>query len=649
MKQLFLKSIILAIFSIISIKASAVEVDGIYYNLDETAMTAEVTSGSTKYSGAVTIPSTIGYKRKKYSVTSIGDCAFQYCTGLTSVIIPVSVISIGKNVFYRCSGLTSVTIGNHVASIGMSAFESCTGLTSITIPNSVMSINEAAFQNCSSLTSVTIGNSVTCIGNYAFADCTSLTSITIPNSVTSIENSAFFRCTGLTSVTIPNSVTSIGEEAFMECGGLTSIVIPASVTTIEGYTFQGCTGLTSIEFLDGVTSIGDGMFFDCTGLTSVTIPNSVTSIGNHAFSCCLNLTSISIGNNVTSIGMGAFESCTGLTSITIPNSVRSIGNNVFRFCDNLTSVTSLITDVFETDIYAFESCGNATLYVPKGLVSIYQSTADWNRFGKIKEIAHSYDLNNDGSTDISDVVTLVNAILSSSTIDDSYDVNGDGSVDISDVVALVNVILNGTGTGSDDNSQTYLTCPDNNHPHMIDLGLPSGTKWACCNVGADKPEAYGGYYAWGETEEKSDYTYENYAYYNNSTGSFNIGPDISGTQYDVAHVKWGGGWCMPTNTQIQELLDNTISEGTYQKGVTGIKFMGSNGGTIFLPAAGCRCHSDLDDAGYTGHYWSSSLSVDDEDYTCDTCELHINYYFAELARNYYEYGLSVRPVRPVAK
>lgn len=318
----------------------------------------------------------------------------------------------------------------------------------------------------------------------------------------------------MTSIEIPNSVITLGWAAFGYCTGLSSITIPASVTTIEGATFDYCSDLTSIEFLNGV--IGPSMFTECTGLTSVVIPSSVTSIEDYAFSRCWNLTSISIGNNVNSIGMGAFQSCTSLTSISLPPSVKSIGSYVFDDCGALKSITSYITDVFETDRYAFSGSTNATLYVPEGLVDTYRSTADWSSFRNIVEMSiKQYDVNNDGSVDISDVVALVNAILSSSTTDNSFDVNGDGSVDISDVVSLVNTILNGTGTGSDDNSQAYLTCPDENHPHLIDLGLPSGTKWACCNVDTSHPENQsptngGGYYSWGETEEKSTYTIDSY-------------------------------------------------------------------------------------------------------------------------------------------
>ena len=104
-------------------------------------------------------------------------------------------------------------------------------------------------------------------------------------------------------------------------------------------------------------------------------------------------------------------------------------------------------------------------------------------------------------------------------------------------------------------NRSYLKCPDNRHPHLIDLGLPSGTKWACCNLGADKPEAYGGYYAWGEIEEKTFYNEVTYQYstgedtdgdgwYDKNRSYKNLGSDIASTQYDVAHVKWGAlGLC----------------------------------------------------------------------------------------------------------
>jgi len=157
-----------------------------------------------------------------------------------------------------------------------------------------------------------------------------------------------------------------------------------------------------------------------------------------------------------------------------------------------------------------------------------------------------------------------------------------------------------------DDGQSYTTCPDANHPHMIDLGLPSGTKWACCNVGASTPEGYGNYYAWGETQPKSVYNWDTYQY--NQNGNWmNIGSDIAGIDYDAATASWGAPWRMPSLAQIQELLNNCTST-WIPNGVRGRKFVGPNGGTIFLPAAGLRWDGG---AGPGGNYWSSTL---DESY-----------------------------------
>ncbi len=151
-------------------------------------------------------------------------------------------------------------------------------------------------------------------------------------------------------------------------------------------------------------------------------------------------------------------------------------------------------------------------------------------------------------------------------------------------------------------------CPDNNHPHMIDLGLPSGTKWACCNVGASKPEDYGDYYAWGETKPKSIYMISNYM--NGKGQSYNIGKDIAGTQYDAATANWGSLWVMPNFEQTEELHRKCTSEWTTENGVNGRRFTGPNGASIFLPAAGYHWygnsqHKGLRFAGSKGHYWTS--------------------------------------------
>ncbi len=183
----------------------------------------------------------------------------------------------------------------------------------------------------------------------------------------------------------------------------------------------------------------------------------------------------------------------------------------------------------------------------------------------------------------------------------------------------------------------------------VDLGL--SVKWACCNVGADVPEGYGGYYAWGETEEKSDYTpltYKYYlgdldgdGYYYDSNEYQNIGSNISGTSYDVAHVKWGGSWRMPTLSEIQELCNKCSWQWTTVNGVSGQKVTGPNGNSIFLPAAGYRNGTEVYYRGSYGYYWSGTLS---EYYSDDAyCLSFDSGYHVWSIRNRY-YGHAVRPV-----
>ena len=174
----------------------------------------------------------------------------------------------------------------------------------------------------------------------------------------------------------------------------------------------------------------------------------------------------------------------------------------------------------------------------------------------------------------------------------------------------------------------------------IDLGLPSGTKWASCNVGANKPEEYGDYYAWGETTTKKEYTDDNYLYYKNGK-YLNIGADISGTQYDVARAKWGGKWRIPTKDEVEELVDNCKYEWTTLNGVKGGKFTGPNGNSIFLPAAGYRWRSDLGHAGEYGSYWSSPQNPDDSN---NAYGLDFISGYADWSNDYRGLGQSVRPV-----
>ena len=196
---------------------------------------------------------------------------------------------------------------------------------------------------------------------------------------------------------------------------------------------------------------------------------------------------------------------------------------------------------------------------------------------------------------------------------------------------------------------------DDTH-EWVDLGLPSGTMWATCNVGANSPEEYGDYFAWGETQPKSEYNWSTYLLCNGTENTLTKYCYLSNFGYngftdtltellpedDAATANWGNDWQMPSSEQIQELLDNTTIEWTTQGGVDGGLFTASNGHSIFLPAAGNRKDASLDYTGDRGNYWSRSLCATNSTYA-------FRLYFGSDGANRYDsprfYGRSVRPVR----
>jgi len=198
-------------------------------------------------------------------------------------------------------------------------------------------------------------------------------------------------------------------------------------------------------------------------------------------------------------------------------------------------------------------------------------------------------------------------------------------------ICVVTVVAGGGGTVGDE---------------YVDLGLPSGLKWAKCNLGASKPSEYGDYYAWGETNPKANYSWDTYKFgtaknltkYNGTDGKITLAPED-----DAATAKLGAPWRMPTRHEINELLENCIWTWTTQDGKNGFNVKGPNGKIIFLPAAGHRKGSELSNVGSWGYCWSGSLYTPYSDYACSL-------YFDSGRFNwgtYYRcYGFSVRPVRP---
>ena len=275
--------------------------------------------------------------------TSIGDYAFENCSGLTSVTIPNSVTSIGSHAFYGCSGLTSPVYNAHVFAFMPTSYSGA-----FTIPDGIESIAGGA-----------------CYG------CSGLTSVTIPNSVTSIGRSAFYGCTGLTSIEIPNSVTSIGIGAFYGCSDLSTVTIKADDILSKNYSstsnLNDIFGEQVTEYIlgDSITSISAYAFYDCTNVESINIPESVTNIGTKAF---YRVKNINYSGTATGAPWGALSmnnspfvyTTTEIDSITSRLSSGQTSEQYYHFSGVISSINEVST-----------SYGNATFYVTDGTTTFY--------------------------------------------------------------------------------------------------------------------------------------------------------------------------------------------------------------------------------------------------------------------------------------
>lgn len=252
------------------------------------------------------------------------------------------------------------------------------------------------------------------------------------------------------------------------------------------------------------------------------------------------------------------------------------------------------------------------------------------------------------------------------------DVNDDETVDVADIATIIDIMAGKGGDNTPGGSDTGKAPKD---AVAVDLGLPRGTKWANMNVGAEKPEDYGLFFAWGETTgygsdttDGRQFDWASYKWMNEGQSSWQqvnkyqvADGKTSGCWYDgdgnfigdgkptldladdAARANWGGQWVMPTYEDMRELFDNTTNEWTSENGVNGCRFTSKiNGNSIFLPAAGCRDGSSLRNQTSNGYYWSSSV------YPSDSRSARYLYFLSGGAStsdgNGRDGGQSVRPV-----
>ena len=394
-----------------------------------------------KYLGSATeveVPSSVTYKGTTYTVTNIGQFAFDGDSTITSISIPTTITKIERHAFDGTS-VTSITLPDGLTSIGTYAFSGCHNLKSITLPESLTNLENFAFNECTSLTSVVIPEGITTFDFMIFPKCSSDLMVYLPKTTKEIKHSdatnestpkhilclmttppssIFCSINHVVAYTlyIPYGKTSVySEKVKVEDGYITNVTLveiddnyftysftdstkTATVTGYYGYeknvevpkrvwpykyiiytvtdigSVFRAKDIESVTIPKGVTTINANAFSECTNLTTVNINGPVTSIGDNAFSGCTNLASINLPESVTSIGYGAFFKCANLTSITLPESLTSIGADAFFNCKNLSSV-NVPDNVTYIGNFAFSGCQSLTsINIPKNLTTIEYGT-----------------------------------------------------------------------------------------------------------------------------------------------------------------------------------------------------------------------------------------------------------------------------------
>ena len=332
-----------------------------------------------------------------------------------------------------------------------------------------------------------------------------------------------------------------------------NVVIPETVKDSQGklykvmgiseYAFEACQGLTSVTIPTSVTSIGDYAFCFCMSLTSVVIPDSVKELGQCAFTGCNALKSVKLSSGIKELKMNLFWACPVLTSVQMPKSLVKIGFGAFGECTSLTSI-EIPAGVTEMEQVAFRGCtALASVVIPESLTSIPRDA--FSGCTSLKKLTLPNTLKSIGPNAFSNCgLETVFLPESATSIDPSA---FDGCQNLKKVVR------------QNDTSHSSANGHD-----WVDMGLPSGTKWATCNIGASRPEFPGYYYAWSDIAPKPIYDPMATDYTGRLTGNPYEAKDtrrfskpIGGKpNLDAARANWGGEWRMPTKEEFEELGKN---------------------------------------------------------------------------------------------
>ena len=404
--------------------------DNLKYTITDAAThTVELTGYESALAGEVNIPATVTNESTDYSVTSIGEGAFNSCYSLTAVTIPEGVATIGSYAFEYCSSLTVVNIPASAINIGNWVFDYCSALTAIhvaegntayssengvffdkdkttliqypvgnsatayTVPATVTTFTTSAFENCTALAQINLPNSLTDMKNRTFYGCTSLKEVTLPDGVIQLMGFNFTDCSALEKVTLPEGIIYIGNKAFYNCSTLTELTVWAiTPPTLGSDAFTGVSsslvvkvpaeGLPAYQTADiwkdfSLQGNGQAPFvvenlkYRVTSQTENTVEvMGYQTAPTDALTIPANVTYNEVTYTVTGIKEQVFANCSALTSVSLPDGLTTIGNAAFEYCSSLATV-SIGSGLTTIGNAAFANCTSLTgITLPDGLTTI---------------------------------------------------------------------------------------------------------------------------------------------------------------------------------------------------------------------------------------------------------------------------------------
>lgn len=529
--------------------------------------------------------------------------------------------------------------------------------------------------------------------NAAFGFCQTLATLSIPSSVREIGFCAFYACNNLTSIALPDYLEHCGKS-IVSGSAITTFKMPealeisgnptARCLSLQSFTGPYATsdgrglikddtfiafapsGMEEYSVPDGVSIIGYGAFEGCRFLKKINLPQSVTELEVISFEGCFQLSDIVLPENLAVIRPQAFRYCSNFRSIKIPQSVSFLAADIFEGCASIMSFTGKYASedgrmlIDESELLAFAAYGLEEYSIPEGITTT-QGTL-------------GYHTSLPGLRKLTLPSTLSRCTIQARDLQELYcyapvppSPSWWGYIGMK-MPSIEGIYVPAQSVEAYKTAQYWSDYADRIFPiesgmpvpEAVDLGLPSGLKWASFNLGASRPEEAGFYYAWGETSPKKNYYWTSYKWCEGSKETLTKYNEDS--QYgvvdnkttldledDAAHVNLGSSWRMPTHEEQGELRDYCNWIWATENGVNGYRIQSRrNGNSIFLPVTGSCLDTDILEP-EEGHYWSSSLWTYQQPGSQDAYWFRV---YKTLASTHYNYGSPRywgRAVRPVTE